>query len=326
MSTATLPLARRGMPASRLALGCMGLGGSWGEGPIERAHVREAEEAIDTALEVGINFFDHADIYRRGKAETVFGRVVAGRPGLREKILIQTKCGIRFAEDERVPGRYDFSREHILRAVDGSLERLGVDYVDVLLLHRPDPLVDGEEVAEALRRLNDQGKVRSVGVSNMSEGQIRYLQRWLDMPIVANQLEMGLTRIGFLESGVHVNQEAARDNTFPDGTLEFCRLEGIQIQAWGPMANGYLSGRALDDQPETVRSTARLVAAMAQERGVTREAIVIAWLLRHPAAIQPVIGTKNPERIRACAQAEDVELSREDWYTLYVAARGRELP
>jgi predicted oxidoreductase len=326
MSTATLPLARRGMPASRLALGCMGLGGSWGEGPIERAHVREAEEAIDTALEVGINFFDHADIYRRGKAETVFGRVVAGRPGLRERILIQTKCGIRFAEDERVPGRYDFSREHILRAVDGSLGRLGVDYVDVLLLHRPDPLIDGEEVAEALRRLNDQGKVRSVGVSNMSEGQIRYLQRWLDMPIVVNQLEMGLTRIGFLESGVHVNQEAARDNTFPDGTLEFCRLEAIQIQAWGPMANGYLSGRALDEQPETVRSTARLVAAMAQERGVTREAIVIAWLLRHPAAIQPVIGTKNPERIRACAQAEDVELSREEWYALYVAARGRELP
>lgn len=326
MAMATLPLVRRGIGASRLALGCMGLGGGWNDTGIDRAHVREAEAAIEAALEVGINFFDHADIYTRGKAETVFGRVLKGRPGLRDTIRIQTKCGIRFGTGERAPGRYDFSRKHILESVDASLSRLGAEYLDVLLLHRPDPLMDGAEVAEALRLLNDQGKVRHFGVSNMSEGQIRYLQASLDVPVVVNQLEMGLTRIGFLESGVHVNQEAAKANTFPDGTLEFCRLQNIQLQAWGPLANGYLSGRALDDAPETVRATARLVATIAEERAVPREAVVIAWLLAHPAAIQPVIGTKNPARIRACAQAESVELGREDWYALYVAARGRPLP
>lgn len=326
MAMGTLPLVRRGIPASRLALGCMGLGGGWNDVAIDDANVREAEAAIETALEAGINVFDHADIYTRGKAETVFGRVLRARPGLRERMLIQTKCGIRFFESERAPGRYDFSRRHILASVDASLSRLGVDYLDVLLLHRPDPLMDGAEVAEAFSRLNAQGKVRHVGVSNMSAGQIRYLQSWLDVPIVANQLEMSLMRVGFLETGVHVNQEAARDNVFPDGTLEFCRLENIQIQAWGPMAKGYLSGRPLDDAPEALRRTARLVAEMAAERSVSREAVVIAWLLAHPAAIQPVIGTKSPARIRACAEAERVELGREDWYALYVAARGRPLP
>jgi predicted oxidoreductase len=326
MATGTLPLVRRGIWASRLALGCMGLGGGWNDAAITGEHVREAEAAIEAALEVGINFFDHADIYKRGKAEAVFGQVLRSRPDLRSHILIQTKCGIRPGDGEGTLGRYDFSREHILRSVDGSLSRLGVECLDVLLLHRPDPLMDGGEVAEAFSRLNAQGKVRHFGVSNMSEGQIRYLQSYLQVPLIANQLELSLRRIGFLETGVHVNQAAARDSIFPDGTLEFCRMENIQIQAWGPLAKGYLSGRALDDQPEAVRATARLVAQMAAERGVPREAIVVAWLLAHPAAIQPIIGTKTPERIRACAEAERVELSREDWYALYVAARGRPLP
>lgn len=304
----------------------MGLGGGWNDAAIDESHVREAEAALDAALEVGINFFDHADIYTRGKAETVFGRVLKGRPGLREHVFLQTKCGIRFGEGPRVPARYDFSACHILASVEGSLARLGVEYLDVLLLHRPDPLVEGEEVAEAFHRLNADGKVRHFGVSNMSEGQIRYLQAWLDVPVIVNQLEMGLTRIGFLETGVHVNQSAAQANTFPDGTLEYCRLENIQLQAWSPLAKGYLSGRSLDDAPESVRATAALVAEMAAERGVSREAVVIAWLLAHPAGIQPVIGTKTPERIRACAEALGLNLSREDWYALYVTARGRPLP
>jgi len=326
MAMATLPLVRRGIDASRLALGCMRLGGGWNAESFGDAEVGEAEAAVDAALESGINFFDHADIYGRGKAESVFGEELRRRPGLRERIFVQTKCGIRFGEGERVPGRYDFSARHIVRSAEGSLGRLGVERIDVLLLHRPDPLVEAAEVAEAFHRLNREGKVRLFGVSNMSEGQIRYLQSALEVPLIVNQLEMGLTRIGFLESGVHVNQEAARANTFPDNTLEYCRMAGIQLQAWGPMANGYLSGRPLEGQPDNVRATARMVAAMAADRGVPPEAIVVAWLLRHPAAIQPVIGTRSPERIRACAKALDVELSREDWYALYVAARGRPLP
>lgn len=326
MVMATMPLLRRGIGASRLALGCMGLGGGWNEESFGEAQVREAEAAVDAALEVGINFFDHADIYGRGKAESVFGEVLRRRPGLRDKILIQTKCGIRLAESERVPGRYDFSARHIAASVEGSLRRLGVEALDMLLLHRPDPLMEAAEVAEAFHRLNRDGKVRHFGVSNMSEGQIRYLQAGLEVPLIVNQLEMGLTRTGFLETGVHVNQEEARANTFPDGTLEYCRMQEVQIQAWGPLAKGYLSGRPLEGQPETVRATARLVATMAEEHGVPPEAVVVAWLLRHPAAIQPVIGTKRPERIRAAARALEVELGREEWYALYVAARGRVLP
>ncbi len=321
-----LPLNRRGIPASRLALGCMGLGGGWNDAPIDASAVREAHAAVDAALEIGINLFDHADIYMRGKAERVFGQVLRERPDLRERILVQTKCGIRFGDSPRAPGRYDFARAHILRSVDGSLERLGLERIDILLLHRPDPLVDPEEVAGALEELVTRGKVRWFGVSNMSAGQIRLLQHHVTVPLVVNQLEMSLKRTGWLETGVHVNQDAAREDTFPEGTTEYCRLQNIQLQAWGPLAQGLFSGRPLDDQPEPVRATAQLVGDLARERGTTPETIVLAWLTTHPAGIQPVIGTRRPERIRACADAQRLTLSREEWYALYVSARGRPLP
>jgi predicted oxidoreductase len=320
-----LPLHRHGIPASRLVLGCMGLGGGWTPDPITADDIRQAHAAVEAALEIGINMFDHADIYAYGKAEEVFGRVLRDRPGLREQMIIQSKCGIRFAEGH-LPGRYDFSKEHIVRSVDGILSRLGVEYIDILLLHRPDPLMDPEEVADALTTLRTAGKIRHVGVSNMSHGQIRLLQAYLDFPIVVNQLEMSLYRIGWLETGVHVNHEAARANVFPEGTLEYCRLNNIQLQAWGSLAQGLFSGRPLDDQPLNVRETAARVKALAETYGTTREAIVLAWLLRHPARIQPVIGTSRAERIRACRDALKIELTREDWYTLYVASRGQPLP
>jgi predicted oxidoreductase len=321
-----LPLRRRGIAASPIALGCMGLGGGPNDGPVDAGHVREAHAAIDAALEAGINLFDHADIYGRGKAETAFGRALKERPGLREHMLLQTKCGIRFAEGDRVPGRYDFSREHILRSVDGSLERLGVDCVDILLLHRPDPLVDPAEVADAFRRLSDSGKVRHFGVSNMGQGQIRLLQVYCDVPLIVDQLELSLAHTGWLDAGVHVNQEASSGDTFPEGTIEFLRLEQIQVQAWAPVAKGYLVGRPLDPAHQALAPVASLVQTMANERGVTPDAVAIAWLLAHPAAIQPVIGTRNPDRIRAAAQAVHLELSREDWYALYVRSRGTPLP
>lgn len=276
-------------------------------------------------MSIGINLFDHADIYTQGKAERVFGQILAERPELRESIFIQSKCGIRFAENG-VPGRYDFSKEHILGSVDGILDRLGIEYLDFLLLHRPDPLMDPEEVAEALRRLKSSGKVRRFGVSNMSAGQIQLLQSYCDEPFLINQLEMSLARIGWLETGVHVNQDAARNDVFPEGTLEYCRLNDIQIQAWGPLAQGLFSGRALDGQSDAVQETAGLVERMAVEKETTREAIVLAWLMTHPAGVQPVIGTVNPERILACQDAGRIVLTREEWYTLYVASRGKALP
>lgn len=323
---AIMPLSRRNIPASRLVLGCMGLGGSWDDSPVTVEHVKQAHEAVDAALSVGINMFDHADIYTRGKAEKVFGQVLQERPELRDQIIIQTKCAIRFAEDNGVPGRYDFSKKHILSSVDRSLQRLGVEYLDLLLLHRPDPLMDPAEVAEAIDTLKASGKVRSFGVSNMHAGQISLLQAYSKEPFIVNQLQMSLHNIGWLDAGVQVNTPEARDNTFPEGTLEYCQLNHIQLQAWGPLDQGLYTVRPIDEMPDAVRETAAMVDRLAQAKETTPEAILLAWLMKHPAGIQPVIGTKNPDRIRACAGAELVELTREEWYALYVSSRGRALP
>ena len=322
-----MPLAQRGLATSRLVLGCMPFGGNWNREPITDAHVLEAERAVDAARSIGITMFDHADIYTRGKAEEIFGRILKAQPGLREQIVIQSKCGIRFAEGAS-PGQFDFSREHILRTVDGSLKRLGIDYLDVLLLHRPDPLMEPDEVAEAFGALKAAGKVRYFGVSNMSVAQIRFLQRALPDQLAVNQLEMSLGRLDWLDQGVHVNQQAGVAVNFSEGLLEYCQMERIQVQAWGPLAQGVFSGRALEDATDAVRKTAVLVAQMAAAKTTTAEAIVLGWLMRHPAMIQPVIGTMNPTRIAACADAERQAqvMTRDEWYTLYVSARGANMP
>ncbi|MFC5652964.1 aldo/keto reductase family oxidoreductase [Paenibacillus solisilvae] len=323
--TKSIPLKTRGINASQLVLGCMRFGGGWDQTPITADHLKEGHAALDAALEIGINMFDHADIYTRGKAEQVFGQVLKERPGLREQILIQSKCGIRFG-DEANPHRFDFSESHILSSVDGILERIGTEYIDFLLLHRPDSLVEPEEVASAIHKLKASGKVRHFGVSNMSQGQIRLLQSYSDEPFIVNQLEMSLKKIGFVETGVHVNQEAAKNNVFPEGTLEYCRLENIQLQSWGPLAQGIYSGRDLKNESESVKATAKLVQKLAEEKNTTAESIVLAWLMRHPAGIQPVIGTINPERILACRDSITISLTREEWYALYTASRGVNMP
>lgn len=334
----TIPLHKRAIPASTIVLGCMGLGGGWDQVPSGAEHVKQAREVLEAAVETGINMFDHADIYRMGKAEKVFGEALKERPGLRGDIILQSKCGIRFKDSDKVPGRYDFSAEHIEQSVDGSLQRLGVEYLDILLLHRPDPLVDPDEVAKALSRLHTSGKVRWFGVSNMNAGQMELLQTSLDLPLIVNQLEMSLLHTGFVETGVHVNQRAARGNTFPDGTMEYMQLSSVQIQAWSPLARGLYSMERSEikermtsegasvDEIAAVQQTATVVHELAEERGVSIEAIILAWLMKHPAGIQPVIGTTNPQRIRDCGQAAEVELTRDEWYRLYVASRGRPLP
>lgn len=323
-----LPLVQRGVATSRLVLGCMPFGGGWNTEPITREDTLTAERAVDAAREIGISMFDHANIYTRGKAEQVFGTILKNQPDLREQIVIQSKCGIRFADDDG-PGRFDFSKEHILASVDASLGRLGIEYLDILLLHRPDPLVEPDDVAEAFGALKAAGKVRYFGVSNMSVGQIRFLQQALPDQLAVNQLEMSLARLDWLDQGVHVNQKAGVDVNFADGLMEYCQSERIQIQAWGPLAQGRFSGRALkDDEPETIRQTAALITQMAQAKATTPEAIVLGWLMRHPAMIQPVVGTTNAKRIRACADAEAqaAAMTREEWYTLYVSARGQNMP
>ena len=320
-----LPLAKHLPNVSRLAYGCMGLGGNWDDQPIDQGHVQQAHEVIDASLEAGINFFDHADIYTFGKAEQVFGKVFAQRPELREQIYLQSKCAIRF-DDAAGPKRYDFSPEWIRQSVDGILARLGTDYLDVLLLHRPDPLMEPESVAEAFNVLQASGKVRHVGVSNMQAHQMAHLQHFLDQPLVANQIEISLQRHDWLDEGVTAGHPTSTGVGFSSGTLEYCQLNQVQIQSWGSLCQGLYSGRDVSQADAATQATAALVAELAAQYQVSNEAIVLAFLTRHPAAIQPVIGTTNVARIQACAAASELVLSREHWYALYVTARGAELP
>jgi predicted oxidoreductase len=313
---------------SRLCAGCMGLGGGWERGTIlTKEHERQAAEFLDSALALGINFFDHANIYAYGRAEEVFGRVLRGRPGLREKIVVQSKCGIGWADvPPGAPQRFDFSYENIIGSVDAILGRLGTDYLDILLLHRPDVLWEGEEIARAFALLKSAGKVRYFGVSNQNRGMMEYLQSFLPDPLVANQLQMSLLHHGFAEAGISFNQAAPGYPDGWEGVLEYCRLKAVGLQAWSPLARGALMGGDLSKESESVKKTAALVAKLASERGVPAEAVALAWLLRHPAKIVPVLGTTRPERLAACAKALDVTLSREEWYRLFETARGRPMP
>ncbi|MDH2391134.1 aldo/keto reductase [Streptomyces sp. HNM0663] len=307
-----------------LLYGCMGLGGTWGPEPYGPAEIEAAEAAVATALDVGITVFDHADIYRHGKSEAVFGEVLARSAGLRERIVLQTKCGIRLADGDH-PGIYDLRGPSIVQRVEESLKRLRTDVIDVLLLHRPDPLADPDDVAGALTSLHRQGLVRRFGVSNMGAAQIASLAARLDVPLVANQLEMSLEQRDWLEAGVVLNTGAAAANGFPYGTLEYCRDNGIRLQAWGALAQGRFTGR--QNTPEQ-HAAAQLVSALAARKGVTPETVVLWWLQRHPARIAPVIGTTDPERIHACRPAAEgrPDLTHEEWYALWVAARGNPLP
>ncbi|WP_234319283.1 aldo/keto reductase [Streptomyces sp. NRRL S-237] len=308
----------------RVLYGCMGLGGSWNPDPYGPADIDTAEAAVVAALDSGITTFDHADIYRHGKSEAVFGEVLARTPGLRERITLQTKCGIRLGDKDR-PGMYDLRGESIARRVEESLTRLRTDVIDVLLLHRPDPLADVDEMAAALTSLHRQGLVRGFGVSNMGAAQIAHLQARLDVPLVANQLEMSLHSRAWVEAGVLLNTPESARNGFPFGTLEHCRDHGIRLQAWGALAQGRFTG--LEETPAE-RATAALLTELARKKDTTPESVLLWWLMRHPAAVAPVIGSARPERIRACADAalREPELTHEEWYELWITARGVPLP
>lgn len=312
-----IALPHTSLEGTRLILGCMGLGGGWEKSTaLTKEHLKQARDFVDTALELGANFFDHANIYAHGRAEKIFGQVLAERPGLRERIILQSKVGIRWADEAQgQPQRFDFSRQHILEAVDAILSRLGTEYLDVLLLHRPDALWRPEEVAEAFGLLKAQGKVRYFGVSNQNRFQMEYLQSVLPDPLVANQVQMSLMHSGFAEVGISFNQNVPQYPNGWEGTMEYCRMNQVALQAWSPLDRGVLP-------PEV----AQVVKMIADRHETTVETVQLAWLLKHPAGIQPVLGTSRPDRLRNCARALDVEISREEWYTLFAAARGKPMP
>lgn len=313
-------------PVFPIAYGCMNIGGRWNHDPLTPEDHTAALAAITAALESGVTLFDHADIYMHGKSETVFSQVWSIYPNLRERIVLQSKCGIRFPgdPDPQDPGRYDFSYAHIIRSVEGSLRRLQTEYLDILLLHRPDPLIVPEEVARAFSELHQSGKVRYFGVSNHTAAQMELLRQVLDQPLVANQVQLSLLHHYLISDGIVFNT-VQRHTVLSDGTLDYCRQHDIQVQAWAPVAGGQLFNPPAG-APAHLRDTAALVKLMAMEKGTTPTAIVLAWLLRHPAGIMPIIGTTKPDRIRESCAAVPVQLSRSEWYRLLTAARGEPVP
>ncbi len=310
---------------SPLIYGCMGLGGNWDDSPINKELIKQAHDVVDAALEAGIRVFDHADIYTLGKAELVFGEVLKQRPELLDNISIQSKCGIRFAEGN-IPGRYDFSPEWIEHSVNGILQRLQLESIDVLLLHRPDPLMEPALVAEIFDKLHQQGKVKNFGVSNMNAQQMQFLQSELKEPLVCNQLELSLSKHDWLDETISTNCNGFQPTNFASGSVEYCRQNSVQLQAWGSLSQGLFTGQDVSDKAANIQNTARLVGQLASEYQTSPEAIVLSWLMQHPSKIQPVIGTTNLDRIKACSEASKIRLTREQWYQLFVSVRGNALP
>ncbi len=300
-------IGNSGFEASEIALGCM---------RIATMSNQEISTLIHTALDEGIDFFDHADIYGNGQSEARFAEALQLTSSQREKMFLQSKCGIR-------QGYFDFSKAHILEAVDGSLKRLQTDYLDVLLLHRPDALVEPEEVAEAFTILQDSGKVRYFGVSNQNPMQIELLTKFVQQPILLNQLQLSITNTGMIDAGLNVNMEIDASIDRDGSILDYCRLKEITIQPWSPFQYGFFEGVFLDNEkfPELNQK----IDEIASSRGVKNTAIVVAWLLRHPAHMQPIVGTTNAGRVRDICKVSDVHLTREEWYEIYLAA-GNELP
>lgn len=303
----TIKLGTSTLEVPVIAVGCMRINS------LDKAG---AERFVQTALEEGANFFDHADIYGGGSCEEIFADAIHMNPEIREKILLQSKCGIR-------QGSFDFSKEHILSSVDGILKRLRTEYLDVLLLHRPDALVEPEEVAEAFDQLHASGKVRHFGVSNQNPMQIQLLQKYVKQPIVANQLQLSITNTTMISAGINVNMENEAAVNRDGSVLDFCRLNEITIQPWSPFQYGFFEGVFLGNEkfPELNQK----IDEIAAKYGVTNTTIAIAWLLRHPAQMQPVIGTMNIDRLKECIQAGEIRLTREEWYEIYRAA-GNILP
>lgn len=302
-----IQLGNSALEASEIVLGCM---------RIDNMSVKELTTYVDHAIEEGITLFDHADIYGKGKCEELFGQMLQERKGMRENIQIQSKCGIR-------KGFYDFSKTHILNSVDGILQRLQTDYLDLLILHRPDTLMEPEEVAEAFDLLQASGKVRNFGVSNFNSMQIELLKKYVKQPLLVNQLQFGIMHAEMVSSGIQAN-------TLFDGSvdrdghlLEYSRLNDMTIQAWSPFQYGFFEGIFIDN--ELFPELNQVLARIAEEKGVSKSAIAVAWILRHPAKMQTIVGTTNLNRLKEICKASNVQLTREEWYEIYRAA-GNRLP
>ena len=312
----TISLGVSHVPCSRLAYGCWRVAGTWNPAEVTTAGRAAGQQAIRAAYEAGYTLFDNADIYCRGEAERMLGEVLKDTPGMREHVIVATKGGIRPAGDPvpDSPSRWDFSAPYLVAACEASLRRLGLETIDLYLLHRPDFLADPEEIAQAFAQLKAAGKVRFFGLSNCRPSLVTAVQATCPMPLVAHQVEISLAKL----------------DAFTDGTLDQCLIEHLTPMAWSPLASGLIGAGAKDlltaqkaYRPEVFLP---VLDSLAAARGVSRVVLALAWLLKHPSNIQPIVGSTNPDRIREAARAVDLGLSREEWYRLLVAARGEPLP
>lgn len=293
--------------ASGIIIGCM---------RISSLNQKEIQELVESALDAGINTFDHADIYGGGKCEELFGSLLTQKPELREKIFLQSKCGIR-------DGYYDFSGEHILQSVDGILKRLHTDYLDLLILHRPDILMEAEEVSDAMYTLKKAGKVREFGVSNMNPMQIELIKKYYKGKIAVNQLQFSAAHTCIVDEGINVNMMSVPGQMHSGSILDYCRINDIVIQSWSSLQYGFFEGTFLEN--EKYPKLNEVLRRLAEKYGVTNGAIAIAWILRCPGIGQAVVGTTNIARIRQLAKAADINLTRKEWYEIYLSA-GNRLP
>ena len=302
-----IDVGKIGLNGSEIVLGCM---------RINKVSYKEAEKAVMTSLEKNINFFDHADIYGKGDSEKIFGKILENNNIKRDNVIIQTKCGIR-------NGFFDFSKEHIINSVNKSLESLKIDYVDTLLLHRPDTLFEPEEVAEAFNKLYNDGKVKYFGVSNQTPIQIDLLQKYLNHKLIINQLQFGIMHTGMINHSLNMNMKNDSSINRDSCILEYSRLKDMTIQAWSPFQYGFFEGVFIGN--EKFKSLNDVIDKFSEKYNVTPNAIATAWILRHPAKMQVIIGTMNSKRISDISKASNIILSREDWYEIYRAA-GNVLP
>ena len=286
---------------------------------IKDKSVKEVEELVETALSVGINAFDLADIYGRGRCEELLGLVLKNRPDLREKMWIQSKCGIRIEEFTY----FDFSKDYIIKSVDGILQRLKIDHLDSLLLHRPDALMESDQVAEAFDLLYKQGKVRNFGVSNQNPMMMELLKKEVKQPLAVNQLQLSAAFTPGFESGFHVNMEDSQAAMRDGSIFEYCKLHDVVIQAWSVLQFGYFKGNFVGN--EKFQALNQVLDRLAFKYGVTPSTIAISWILRYPAKMQAVVGTTNPKHLREVSQAANFSLTRKEWYEIYLAA-GNNLP
>ena len=312
----TVLLGNSSLSCSRLAYGCWRIGGTWNSAEVTADAEAEGRRAVLAAYEAGYTLFDHADIYCDGVAEKIFGQVLKEVPTMRGRVLIATKCGIRKSGDPQPdsPYRYDFSGDYIISSCEKSLRRLGVERIDLYQLHRPDYLMHPEEIAAAFARLKEAGKVREFGVSNFRPSQATALQKTCSMRLIVNQVEISLANL----------------TTFEDGTLDQCLAEKITPMAWSPLAGGQLADGAsrllASQQAYRIKPVVAALDLLAKSKSVSRAMLALAWLLKHPSGIVPIVGSTNPASIRDASKAAEIDLSRDDWYRLLEAARGEGLP